>query len=273
MILHGKNSTSGFPKYWIYCCQLVLFFIFIFSGSGAVYADAAHGESVNDESFNNEVPQEFDNRYQTKLVGFTVNVTNRLRAQGENQYELFLQAEAKLGTITETSQLYWDEKKQVFVPLHYTYLRRSFGRNKKLSLVFDWEKNLLVNQTENKSWPLGEAVNVQDKLSYQVQMQQDLLQGKKDFVYQVADKNGLQAYEFTLLGEAQLTSPIGDLASVVLKRTHGNGKRVTTAWLAKQWGYLLLRLEHQEKGKTSVLDIQSASIGGKKVEGKTNRSN
>jgi hypothetical protein len=252
-IMSRKLSST---KLFSYCCYFVCLCVL-------TIASAAHADS----------PKEFDNQYQTKLFGVTVKVTNRFSAIGANQYELLLQAEAALGSITETSRIYWDDEKELFVPLHYTYMRRSFGRRKTLALSFDWENQQVVNLTELKTWPLGTAENVQDKLSYQVQMQQDLLRGKQNFEYQVADKNGLQAYEFSPMGEESLDSALGQVDAVKLRRVHGKGKRVTTAWLAKEWGYLMMRLEHKEKGSTSVLDIQRASVAGKQIERKTNHTN
>lgn len=110
------------------------------------------------------------------------------------------------------------------------------------------------------------AQRVQDKLSYQIQLQQDLLNGKKDFAYQIADGGRLKEYKFVTVGEELLDTPLGKVNTIKVKRSRENDERVTYAWLAKDWNYLLVRLQQEEKGEVYTIYIHKATLNGKAIE-------
>lgn len=213
-----------------------------------------------------EAPKSFDNQYKAKLYGFNITVTNRLTKNADNQYDLLFKFDSMIGTITETSQMQWDPVKQTIKPLHYLYQRRGLGKDRDADLSFDWDKKTVINKVQQTNWQMDIAQRVQDKLSYQIQLQQDLLNGQKNFSYQIADGGRLKEYKFATLGEEMLETPLGKVNTVKVKRSRDNDKRVTYAWLAKDWNYLLVRLQQEEKGSTYTIYIHKASVDGKPIE-------
>lgn len=211
-------------------------------------------------------PITFNNFYKARLYGFTIKVTNRLTKVGENQYDMLFEADSMLGTITETSRMEWLPSTKTIRPLQYTYGRRSIGKNRAESLSFDWNKKLIINNIDKTSWEMATEKPIQDKLSYQIQMQQDLLDNKNDFFYLVPDGNQLKDYEFTNEGEEVLDTPLGKVTAIKIKRGRSDDKRVTLAWLAKDWSYLLVQLQQKEKGSTYTIYIQKATSNGKVIE-------
>lgn len=212
-----------------------------------------------------KAPVEFDNLYKAKLYGFNVTVTNRLTKTGNNQYDLLFKADAMIGSVTETSSMEWLKDKKTMRPLHYVYSRKGLGKKRNADLTFNWQENSVTNKVDNSRWQMNIVENVQDKLSYQVQLAQELRAGKKDFVYQIADGGELKEYRFEVMGEEILETPLGKVKTLKVKRSRSNNKRVTYAWVAPDWHYLLVRLQQQEGGKDNTIYITKAKIDGKEI--------
>lgn len=211
-------------------------------------------------------PQVFDNEYKTRLYGFNITVTNRL-SQGENGiYDMLFRFDSMLGSITETTQVKWDNSNKTVVPQHYVYKRRGLGKNRDADLRFDWNKKTVANHVEKSQWQMAIVDKVQDKLSYQLQLQQDFLNSNTTSVtYQIADGGHLKAFKFEKVGEEVLKTPLGDVATIKIKRSREEDDRVTHAWLAPKWSNLLVRLEQIEKGDSYIIDITKASLNGKAI--------
>ena len=141
-----------------------------------------------------KAPLVFDNLYKAKLYGFNLTVTNRLTKISDTEYDLLFKADAMLGTIIETSRMEWQPSKGAMRPLHYQYHRSGLGKKRKADLTFNWQDNSVINKVDNSRWQMKIVENVQDKLSYQVQMAQELSAGKKKFTYQIADGGELKEY-------------------------------------------------------------------------------
>ncbi len=212
-----------------------------------------------------EAPKTFDNEYKAKLYGFNITVTNRLTQTEDGNYHLLFKADSMLGSITEQSQMQWNNTQQTISPLKYTYARRGLGKDRNAELTFDWAAKTVTNNVQKTSWEMDIAQKVQDKLSYQLQMQQDLLNGHKNFEYQIADGGHLKKYKFTTVGEEILDTPLGKVNTVKIKRSREDNDRVTYAWLAKDWNYLLVRLQQEEKGDTYTIYIHKATLNGKSI--------
>lgn len=210
-------------------------------------------------------PQVFDNEYKTKLYGFNITVTNRLTQVSNNQYQLLFKFDSMLGSITETSQVNWDDNKKLVVPQHYVYKRRGLGKDRDADLRFDWSNKTVTNHVQKSNWQMNVLAGVQDKLSYQLQLQQDFIAGKEKFSYKIADGGHLKEYKFEKVGEEILETPLGKVKAVKVKRSRENDARVTYAWLAKEWNYLLVRLQQEEKGDSYTIYITKASLNGKPI--------
>lgn len=213
-----------------------------------------------------DAPKTFDNEYKAKLYGFNITVTNRLTKTADNQYDLLFKADSMIGNITEQSKMQWNSEQQTISPLHYNYSRRGLSKDRTAELSFDWKNKSVTNNVQKTSWQMDIAQKVQDKLSYQIQMQQDLLNGKKDFTYQIADGGRLKEYKFTVVGEEMLDTPLGKVNTLKVKRSREKDERVTYAWLAKDWNYLLVRLQQEEKGEAYTIYIHKATLDGKAIE-------
>jgi hypothetical protein len=210
------------------------------------------------------IPESFSNTYVSSALGFNVTVVHELKPRDDGTKEMRFEAKAWFGNIEETSVLRIDDEGQV-IPLHYSYKRRGLGRNRDAALTFDWEKHLVTNDVQNTSWKMDIIEDVQDKLSYQLQLQRDVAQGKTTFVYQIADGGHLKEYAFEVVGEEVLKTPMGDVNTIKVKRSRDNNERTTFVWLAPDWDYLLVSMEQEEKGKTYNINLRKAVVDGEHI--------
>ena len=213
-----------------------------------------------------ELPDSFSNEYTSTALGFKVTVTHSLTPLDDGTYQMRFFARSWFASIDETSRLRIDEETQQVIPLHYKYKRRVMGRDRDAELTFDWDKNTVTNNVQNTTWKMDIAQRVQDKLSYQLQLQQDLINNREELVYQIADGGRLKEYGFEIVGEELLETPLGKVNTVKVKRSRENDDRVTYAWLAKDWDYLLVRLQQEEDGHAYTIYLGEAEINGKKIK-------
>jgi hypothetical protein len=211
-------------------------------------------------------PSSFETSYNAKLYGFNIAATSRLSPLPNGNYEYYFNADSIVGKVTEMTEVSWNAKEQRIIPQRYIYQRNGMGKNRDDELVFDWSANKVTNVKNAQSQVLDAAKNIQDSLSYQIQLSQDLIAGKKQFEYSIANGRKIKQYKFEIVGEEVLTTPLGDVKTVKVKRTRDKSELVTYAWFAKDFQYLLVRLQQEENGSAYTIYISKASLNGKAIE-------
>ncbi len=147
-------------------------------------------------------------------------------------------------------------------PQHYLYDRNGGKRSLVVNLNFDWPNKSVTSTVNETPLQMSISAGTQDKLSYQLQLMLDLQAGFTTFDYPVADEDTVKTYRFTLLGEETIKTPMGNIATIKLKRERAAGsKRNTTIWFAKSLRYLPVRIT---QGKS---DDEFIMLEIKKVEG------
>lgn len=214
-----------------------------------------------------ELPQPFEATYKAKYRGIGVTAVRKLRTlESGNLYYTFV-ADSLIAELSETSQFIWSDTAHI-VPLRYTYLRSVLGRERKAELNFYWDKSEVVNNVEDKPWTMDIPPETLDKLSYHLQLRADLLNGKPLRGYQVADGGKLKQYGFKIIGEEVLDTEAGKFEVVKVKRIRDEDEeRQTIIWFAKNWDYLVVRLQQEEDGKSYEIDLESATLNGEPVKG------
>lgn len=208
----------------------------------------------------------FENHYTAKMYGLPVDATSKLSLLADGNYELSFRATAMLGNFSESSQLKWNTEDQTVIPLQYGYKRKGMGKNRDESLTFDWTGKQVVNNVNNTTLPITATQKLQDGLSYQLQLRQDLLAGKSDLTYSITDGRKIKQYRFEIAGEEILKTPLGDVNTVKVKRSHKSHDRHTYAWFAKDFQYLLVRLQQEDNGSAYTIYLSKASLNGKAIE-------
>ena len=208
----------------------------------------------------------FDNNYKAKLYGFSIDVTSRLTTIDDDNYEFYFKADSAIGSVTEVSKLQWNVTEQTVKPYHYSYKRRGVGKSKEDEIGFNWVEHTVDNLKTNKSLPFDSASKIQDNLSYQLQMRQDLIAGKNNFEYAITNGRKFKKYRFEVVGEEVLQTPLGDVKTVKVKRSDANNQTVIHAWFAPSFQHLLVQLQQEENGSAYTIYLSKAVLNGKAIE-------
>lgn len=217
-------------------------------------------------------PRPYDATYTAKALGFSATAFRRQTLTTpehftlENSLSLTVLG-ANVGSVNETSEFRWEDG--IIVPLHYEYEQTGLSASAE-SIEFDWENSLAESRSNDESWQLELSPGVLDKLSYSVQIGQDIQsKGLEEFHYEVLDENKFDDHLYQITATEVLDTPLGKLNTVKIERIRSSeSRRRTTVWLASDWDYLLVRLEQVSgSGTATELSIDTATMGGEPITG------
>lgn len=145
-------------------------------------------------------------------------------------------------------------------PLEYIYDRSRGRTQRRVRLAFDWERKLVTNTIGKDAWRMPIPEGAQDKLVYQLSLMRDMQRpNRPSLTYRIADGGTLKTYQFAVLGEEDISTPLGKLRTIKIERI--NDKRDTTVWLAPRLQYLPVRIRQTDKDG-SELSMQLKSLAG-----------
>lgn len=185
-------------------------------------------------------------RYLVKYDGVTIGTsTVTVRPLHANHYWLSLHDQPVIsllsGDVLESSTGLWSHSQ--IIPLHYFYNYHYFKQHRQLELLFNWRINKLVTYVNQLPWQMPIELGTQDKLSYDLQLRQDLIAGKNNFKYSVADGGKIKTYQFKIIGTEIITTPLGTFNTIKISRLPMPEKENVTLWIAKQLDYQIVRVE------------------------------
>ena len=153
----------------------------------------------------------YEASYHARIKGLSVKGTKTIKKMGDNRYQASWKAKALWLKIDEWSEFEMTGD-DVIRPIKYYYQEKGFGKNERIDLYFDWENQRLISEiikskTVNKK-QFSLTKGVQNKLTYQIQMQLDLITNSladslpEILSYKIASDRGLEEYLFTRNNEA-----------------------------------------------------------------------
>jgi hypothetical protein len=184
---------------------------------------------------------------------YTANVKDKLNFSGTLKRNLSKKADGQWLLKDNISSLFASIEESTVMningskvqPLKYHYLRKVVGKKKKRDIDFDWSTKQATNRDNKK---IALSANTQDPLSYQLQLQLDLKNGKRGkFSYNVAKKSSIDVMKFVEIGTEVIDTPMGKLKSIKLKLDRGsNAKRETYIWFSIKHNYIISKLHQIE---------------------------
>jgi hypothetical protein len=136
--------------------------------------------------------------------------------------------------------------------------------------VFDWPTKFITGTDRNDAVKIPLNTGVLDKSTYQLALQHDVAAGKKSMSYQVVDGDEVDTYDFRVLGSEKVDTKAGQIDAIKVERVRDptQSKRITVMWFAKDWDYLLVRLQQVENdGKEYNIMLLDGKVNGKTVKG------
>lgn len=203
--------------------------------------------------------------YKISSNSLTTTATRSLSKQGNNWQ---LSQHAKLMFIKVSEESVIEDGAKGLRPLSYEY-SNNFSSRQDQKINFDWQKGLASDKKYRKPWTAHLTAGTFDQLSAQLQMRQALIHGRFDtaMAQTVVNRGKHKTYQVEKIGEEVIDSPVGKLNTVKLSRSREGSDSETIVWLAKDWNYLIVRLEQTDEDDTYSLELLSATLNGKKVKG------
>ncbi|WP_261324628.1 DUF3108 domain-containing protein [Microbulbifer agarilyticus] len=209
----------------------------------------------------------FTATYEAKFSGFAVKAERTLSGNPQS-WRLDFSANSMFAKIEEYSRFAQEGLR--LIPQHYDYQKSGLGRDRHTALSFENDGKRVVN-IYNKSRSIEKApANIQDKISYQMQLAIDVANGKQPLKYLVADGKKIREYEFEVAGKETVKTPMGDIQTIKVQRIRDEGaQRVTNIWFAPEWNYALVKLmQREENGKSYQITLTKLLIDGKEISNK-----
>ncbi len=134
-----------------------------------------------------------------------------------------------------------------------TYKLLGIGRTHNLS--FNSAGKKVTSSYKGKTTTSNMAQQAFDNLSLEVQIRQDLLNGKFSGNYYVAKKDKVERTPFKKSGNTKITVPAGTFDTVRVDRIHDDNSRSTSFWLAPSLDYLPVKVSQVNDGKKMDLEL------------------
>lgn len=205
-----------------------------------------------------------------KQLPFSGKAERSLQKQEDGTWKLEFSASMLVASLNETSWLSLNNDD--VQPHKYRYARKGLGKSKTIKHNFDWQTLRATGSDRDKAVNVTLMQGVQDKSSYQLALQRDVAAGKTSMSYQVLDGDELDTYDFRVLGEETVETMVGAVDAIKVERVRDptQSKRITVLWFAKDWNYLLVRLQQVEKdGKEYQIILEDGSVNNAAVKGRS----
>jgi len=154
-------------------------------------------------------------------------------------------------------------------PLLYSYEHTGGKKDRDVNVKFDWSTRRITNSINGSSWQMPIQAYIMDKLLYQLAIMYDLEKGRKDISYVIADGGKIKQYDFELVGEERLQTPIGEFSTLKLSRHKPNSRRKTVIWCARELGYMPVKVENIENNGRETMAIIEGLSGAQYSESRS----
>ena len=130
-------------------------------------------------------------------------------------------------------------------PQNYLFNQSRHGKSKIDKAAFRGDK--VAGAYKGKSYHFTIKKGTQDRASLEIMLAQHLTQNKAQLNYQIVGRGEQIEYKFQKLGAERLKTPAGTFNTIKVKVIRKGGKRDTTFWMAKELGYMPVKVVHREK--------------------------
>jgi hypothetical protein len=201
--------------------------------------------------------------YDATIKGMDIQAERYLEREGDS-YKLVSKADTLLASITEKGTFKIDSTGHI-LGQQYTYERNIFGIKKNESLTYDRAAGGANDPNKKKQRQVKLDSDYLDTLTYQIQLQRDLIRGKTPLQYQVIDRGKIKQYNFEIMGEEIVDTALGPINTVKVHRVRKDSDRETYLWFAPQMNYLLVQIWQNEDGDDHRITLKEGTVDNKPI--------
>jgi len=205
--------------------------------------------------------QPYKASYTAKFNGMPIEAQREL-VKLEQGYRLETTASNFLGKMRETEQLHLDAQGRIRID-GYVSKRSFFGSKRKEKLVIDHQLNKAIYTRKKKRRETALQPDYLGPVSYQLQLRRDLAKADSPLKYTVISHGKIKSYQFERLGDEVISTGIGDITALKIRRIRENKERETVFWMAEKFAYLPVKIwQREEDGKSYEMTLKSLTIEG-----------
>jgi hypothetical protein len=116
------------------------------------------------------------------------------------------------------------------------------------SIDFDWKGGHARGESQKKPVNLKLSDGVQDVMSIQVEIMQDLKNNAIPKTFRVLDKDEIKDFVYADEGPARIRTALGELDTVIVSSRRAGGNRVLRMWFAPSLGFVPVQAERSRDG-------------------------
>jgi hypothetical protein len=207
-------------------------------------------------------PQPYTLTYKANFEGVDTDMVRSLaHAAGSDDWEMKSSASVKmLGatviSVEETSNFGWHN--ELPVAKKYSYVQGGLSKRKR-QLEFAEDGKSANYSVNDKSGTLTLTPPVYDAFNSALVLRAQLLAGKTDISFSVADKTDVTVQKYRVAGKESITTPAGTFNTVHVQRVReGDSKRTTDLWLALDNDYVLVKsLQVEPDGSNISMQLKA----------------
>ncbi len=212
-------------------------------------------------------PRPFTATYVARFNGMPVEAHRQLTLTADSQYQLTTAVGNVLGELTEDERFHLDSAGAIQVD-SYQSRKAVLGVTRTEDLRVDHERRSAHYQSKNRTREIPLLPGYLGPVSYQLQLARDLSAGKPLPSYRVIDRGKVKDYRFEVVGEETLTTALGAVRTLKLRRVRDTQERETLFWMAPEWHFLLIKLwQREEDGQNYELTLSQATLDGQPLAG------
>ena len=206
------------------------------------------------------LPKAFQANYSVAKGGMKLGHLNASLKYSGNRYQYLKSTKATglaamLTGIKVTEKTNGQFSGQNIIPQNYLY--NQSRRNKSRIDKVHFSGKSAVGSYKNKKFNLPVQPGIQDRASLELVLARDIKLNKSRLNYKTVERGKIKQYNFQKLGMEQIKTPAGTFNALKVKVVRKGNKRETIFWMAKEIGYLPVKIRHREKDDVITTVIKS----------------
>lgn len=194
--------------------------------------------------------------------GLSLNGTAKrtLTSQGNDIWLYRTDVDSFIADIDESLVFRWEEGQ--VIPMRYRYRLSGFlVSDRKNSIDFDWSEGIATGKYKGKPFELELEEGLLDPLGYQLQLHQDIKNGKREMTYRVLDGKSIDTDRFAVINGETMSTGNEQKATLKAEKVREDSKRQTLMWFSPEQNFLLVRLKQVEPdGSTYEIKLKEAEF-------------
>lgn len=196
-----------------------------------------------------------------KGVSLNGSAKRILTSQGNDVWLYRTDVNSFIADLDESLVFKWEDGR--VIPLRYRYRLSGFLiKNREQSIDFDWKAGVATGEYRGKSFRVDLEEGILDPLGFQIQLHQDIRNGKREMEYQVLDRATIDSERFAVVSDNAGDSDSNQPPYLKAEKLRENSKRETLMWFDPDNEYLLVRLIQVEPdGSRYQLSLKEMDLG------------